>query len=65
MRRYLRSILDPFVTVVEAKDGQVALDAAQKAPPDLILTDVRPARIFRAPGSVALTTRARRCRCSP
>lgn len=39
MRRYLRAILEPFVTVLEAKDGQDALDAIANHPPDLILTD--------------------------
>lgn len=39
MRRYLRAILEPFVTVIEAKDGQDALDTISTRPPDLILTD--------------------------
>jgi CheY-like chemotaxis protein len=39
MRRYLRTILEPFVTVLEARDGQDALDTITSRPPDLILTD--------------------------
>jgi signal transduction histidine kinase/DNA-binding response OmpR family regulator len=40
MRSYLRGVLAPQFAVDTVCDGQVALDAARRAPPDLVLTDV-------------------------
>jgi PAS domain S-box-containing protein len=40
MRSYLRGVLAPHFAVELAGDGRVALDAARRAPPDLVLTDV-------------------------
>jgi len=39
-RRYMKSIFAPFCGVVEARDGQEALDMCKKSVPDLIITDV-------------------------
>ena len=39
-RRYMKSIFAPFCRVVEARDGQEALDMCKKSVPDLIITDV-------------------------
>ncbi|EIW68283.1 hypothetical protein TREMEDRAFT_69291 [Tremella mesenterica DSM 1558] len=39
-RRYMRSIFSPFCTVVEARDGQEALDMCKKLIPQLIVSDV-------------------------
>ena len=36
----MKSIFAPFCRVVEARDGQEALDMCQKLVPDLIITDV-------------------------
>jgi CheY-like chemotaxis protein len=36
----MKSIFAPFCGVVEARDGQEALDMCRKTPPDLIITDV-------------------------
>jgi len=36
----MKSIFAPFCRVVEARDGQEALDMCQKSVPDLIITDV-------------------------
>jgi YesN/AraC family two-component response regulator len=36
----MRSIFAPFCGVVEARDGQEALDLCKKSIPDLIITDV-------------------------
>ncbi len=40
VRALLRSYLAPHYTVVEAADGRAGLEAARRAAPDLILTDV-------------------------
>ena len=39
-RRYMRSIFAPYCTIVEARDGQEALDLCAKSLPDLIISDV-------------------------
>jgi hypothetical protein len=39
-RRYMKSIFAPFCAIVEARDGQEALDMCAKSIPDLIITDV-------------------------
>jgi CheY-like chemotaxis protein len=39
-RRYMKSIFAPFCGIVEARDGQEALEMCRKSPPDLIITDV-------------------------
>jgi CheY-like chemotaxis protein len=39
-RRYMKSIFAPFCRVVEARDGQEALDMCKKSVPNLIITDV-------------------------
>lgn len=40
-RAYMRSIFEPFCTVIEARDGQEALDKFDSdKPPDLIIADV-------------------------
>lgn len=39
-RRYMKSIFAPFCAVIEARDGQEALDLCEKNIPDLIITDV-------------------------
>ncbi|KAL1413038.1 hypothetical protein Q8F55_000787 [Vanrija albida] len=44
-RRYVRSILEPFCTIVEARDGQEALDTYDDKPPDLIIADVMMPRL--------------------
>lgn len=44
-RRYVRSILEPFCTIVEARDGQEALDTYEVKPPDLIIADVMMPRV--------------------
>jgi CheY-like chemotaxis protein len=36
----MKSIFAPFCGVVEARDGQEALDMCRKSRPDLIITDV-------------------------
>lgn len=36
----MKSIFAPFCGVVEARDGQEALDICKKSVPDLIITDV-------------------------
>jgi CheY-like chemotaxis protein len=36
----MKSIFAPFCRVVEARDGQEALDMCKKSVPDLIITDV-------------------------
>lgn len=36
----MRSIFAPFCSVIEARDGQEALDMCQKSVPNLIITDV-------------------------
>lgn len=36
----MRSIFAPFCNVVEARDGQEALEMCGKSVPDLIITDV-------------------------
>ncbi|HEX3481936.1 MAG TPA: ATP-binding protein [Kofleriaceae bacterium] len=40
MRGYLRSVLAPHVAVEAVRDSGAALEAARRAPPDLVLTDV-------------------------
>lgn len=40
MRRYLTAILSPYCTVIEAPDGQAALNIAVEQPPNLIVSDV-------------------------
>lgn len=39
-RRYMRSIFAPYCKLVEARDGQEALDMCEKSMPDLIISDV-------------------------
>lgn len=36
----MKSIFAPFCAIVEARDGQEALDLCKKSAPDLIITDV-------------------------
>lgn len=45
MRRYLRSVLEPFCKVVEAEDGEMALDMFDTTKPDLIIADVMMPRV--------------------
>ncbi|KAL1672325.1 hypothetical protein EV122DRAFT_271710 [Schizophyllum commune] len=40
MRHYMKTILAPYVTVVEACNGQEALDLAIKTKPNVVLSDV-------------------------
>ena len=40
MRSYLRGVLAPHFAVEAVGDGRAALEAARRAPPDLVLTDV-------------------------
>lgn len=39
-RRYMKSIFSQYCQVVEARDGQEALELCQKSVPDLIISDV-------------------------
>ena len=40
MRRFVKGVLSPFYQVLEASNGQIALEVAAEKPPDLILSDV-------------------------
>ncbi|KAK8845645.1 hypothetical protein IAR55_006361 [Kwoniella newhampshirensis] len=40
MRNYVKSIFKPYCQVIEAVNGQQALELARKTPPDLILSDL-------------------------
>jgi PleD family two-component response regulator len=44
-RRYMRSIFAPYCTIVEARDGQEALELCEKSPPNLIISDVMMPRV--------------------
>jgi CheY-like chemotaxis protein len=44
-RRYLRSILEPFCKVVEARDGVEALEKFDEAAPDLVVADITLPRV--------------------
>jgi YesN/AraC family two-component response regulator len=43
--RYIRSIFTPFCTVVDARDGQEALDKFHKVNPDIIIADAKLPRV--------------------
>ncbi len=45
MRAYLRDLLSPYYRVETVADGRLALDAARRRPPDLILSDVMMPRL--------------------
>jgi PAS domain S-box-containing protein len=45
MRVYLRDLLSPYYAVEAVADGEQALSAAQRKPPDLILSDIMMPRI--------------------
>jgi PAS domain S-box-containing protein len=40
MRAYLKSLLDPYATVIACSDGEAAFEALLRDPPDLLLSDV-------------------------
>lgn len=44
-RRYMRSIFAPYCKLVEARDGQEALDLCEQDVPDLIISDVMMPRV--------------------
>lgn len=54
----MKTIFAPFCGVVEARDGQEALDLCKKSAPDLIITDVMMPNVSLALSrtGVALTT---------
>lgn len=45
MRGYLRDLLSPYYQVEAVPDGQAALEAARRQPPDVILSDVMMPRL--------------------
>lgn len=45
-RRYMRSIFEPFCKVIEARDGQEALEKwDDDAPPNLVIADQHMGRV--------------------
>lgn len=46
----MKSIFAPFCGIVEARDGQEALDLCKKSAPDLIITDVMMPNVSLASG---------------